>query len=134
MRVFLATLNPTIGDLEGSTRLMRALVDDARTQRADLVVFPELAVSGYPPRDLLTHGGFVEACADAARRLGETGTQGITAVFGCPLAVDGVNPKAGIANALVVYRDNGFEACPGGCCPRTTSLTRTGTLSPVRAW
>ncbi len=106
MRVFLATLNPTIGDLEGSTRLMRALVDDARTQRADLVVFPELAVSGYPPRDLLTHGGFVEACADAARRLGETGTQGITAVFGCPLAVDGVNPKAGIANALVVYRDN----------------------------
>ncbi len=106
MRVCLATFNPTIGDLAGNTRHMAALLDAARADRADLVVFPELAISGYPPRDLLTHEGFVEACAAAAKTLGETATSGLTCVFGCPLPVDRVSPRAGTANSLLVYRDN----------------------------
>jgi NAD+ synthetase len=105
MRVVLATFNPTIGDLAGNTRLMAALLDRARAQRADLVLFPELAVSGYPPRDLLTHGGFVESCAAAAQSLGESATAGLTCVFGCPLALDAGNPRAGTTNSLLVYRD-----------------------------
>lgn len=61
MRILVAQLNPTIGDLEGNTRKILQVLDRARAQSVDLVVFPEMAICGYPPEDLLLHAAFVEA-------------------------------------------------------------------------
>src|SRR5262245_43647759 len=75
MRVAIAQVNPTVGDLRGN----RKLVEEAAARaagRAELVVLPELALTGYPPMDLLERDGFVrdqlaelEALRDASRRI-----------------------------------------------------------------
>src|SRR3954462_15404185 len=59
IRVALAQINPTVGDFEGNTRLMLDYMNRARETRADLVAFPELALTGYPPEDLLLRPDFV---------------------------------------------------------------------------
>ncbi|MDX6401289.1 MAG: hypothetical protein QOF27_1895, partial [Gaiellaceae bacterium] len=61
MRLALAQINPVVGDLEGNRRLILEWLSDARSNSADLVVFPELAVTGYPPEDLLLRPGFIRA-------------------------------------------------------------------------
>jgi len=104
VKIALAQLNPTVGDVPGNAALIADAIDRARAAGADLVVVPELSICGYPPKDLLTQAGFVEACAAAAKRVGETATAGITAIIGAPLPLAG----GGIANGLVVYRDNGL--------------------------
>jgi len=104
VKLTLAQLNPTVGDLPGNTQRIVRAIDAARAQGSDLVILPELVVCGYPPRDLLTVEHFVDRCAAAARGIGEQHTAGLTAVIGTPLP-----PTAGqhgaIFNALVVYRD-----------------------------
>ncbi len=62
MRIALAQLNPTVGDLRGNANLVVEAVEQARCQGARLVVASELVVSGYPPKDLLHREGFVAAC------------------------------------------------------------------------
>jgi NAD+ synthase (glutamine-hydrolysing) len=108
MRLALAQINPTIGDLEGNASLIAGAIGRARDAGAELVVLPELCVCGYPPKDLLLQEGFVGACAETAKKIGETQTRGITAVFGVPLSREDDPASALIANSLVVYRDNRF--------------------------
>ncbi len=109
MRTALIQFNPTVGDLDANTARMVEMLAEARAGGAELAVFPELAVCGYPPRDLLLHEGFVAACVKAATRLGEEHSAGLTLVFGCPLPVDRDStthdPGRGIANSLLAYRD-----------------------------
>jgi NAD+ synthase (glutamine-hydrolysing) len=59
MRMAMAQVNSTLGDLEGNVEKIRHFIDDAKRHKADLVVFPELAVTGYPPQDLLLENAFV---------------------------------------------------------------------------
>ncbi|HVS84312.1 MAG TPA: NAD+ synthase [Gaiellaceae bacterium] len=84
MRLALAQIDPVVGDLAGNRELILARLEEAKRDRADLVVFPELAVTGYPPEDLLLRRGFVRA---AERSLAEiaTATEGVTAIVGTPL-------------------------------------------------
>ena len=83
MRLALAQINTTVGDLDGNRKRILARLDEAKEARADLVLFPELAVTGYPPEDLLLRPGFLHA---AERSLGEIAraTRGITALVGVP--------------------------------------------------
>lgn len=106
MRLALAQINPTVGDIAGNAASIAKWIAVAREAGAECVLFPELALCGYPPRDLLLQGGFLKACVDAAKDLGEKHSRGITLIFGTPLPVGG-NPDAprGIANSLLVYRD-----------------------------
>lgn len=60
MKIALAQINPTVGDLDGNTRRILAFVRRAREQAADLVVFPEMAVIGYPPMDLVLKKALVK--------------------------------------------------------------------------
>ena len=59
MRIALAQINPTVGDLPGNAAKISALIEEARDEKADLVVFPELGVTGYPPEDLIFKQQFV---------------------------------------------------------------------------
>jgi NAD+ synthase (glutamine-hydrolysing) len=60
MKIALAQINQTVGDLPGNMRRIRAMIARAEKSGAELVVFPEMAVTGYPPRDLLEFPKFVE--------------------------------------------------------------------------
>src|SRR3954454_20916887 len=88
MRLALAQINPTVGDLEGNRELILARIEEARTAGADLVILPELAVTGYPPEDMILRLGFVHAARDSPERVA-AGTQRIVALVGVPL-FDGV--------------------------------------------
>jgi len=105
MKIALAQLNPTVGDLPANQQRIIDAIESARKQHADVVVFSELAICGYPPRDLLLVEGFVDQCAAMVKAIGETHTKGITMILGTPLPVEA---EEGIANALVVYRDNEY--------------------------
>ena len=69
LRISLAQINPTVGDVAGNTALIEAAYFAAAADNADLVVVPEMAVSGYPAEDLLLHEGFLEAAKQAVIRL-----------------------------------------------------------------
>ncbi len=69
MKIALAQLNYTIGDFTHNLEKIKAAVQQAINEKAELVVFSELAVCGYPPMDLLDYPAFVEACQDAMEQL-----------------------------------------------------------------
>ncbi|HWL17225.1 MAG TPA: NAD+ synthase [Opitutus sp.] len=69
MRIGLAQFNPTVGDLAGNRRRILEAYATLVSQGAELVVFPELAVCGYPPRDLLFKRRFVSDCEDSLREI-----------------------------------------------------------------
>ena len=79
--VALAQVDPTVGDVEGNATLVAGTVTIARASQADLVVFPELVIPGYPPRDLLLKPAFIERCSRSLERIART-TKGITAIVG----------------------------------------------------
>ena len=84
MRLALAQINPVVGDLDGNRDLILGRIEEARTAGADLVVLPELAVTGYPPEDLLLRPGFVHAARASLERIAAE-TRGIVALAGVPL-------------------------------------------------
>ena len=65
MRIALAQLNVVVGDLDGNVERIEAAIREATRASADVVVLPELAVTGYPPEDLLLRPGFVRAAREA---------------------------------------------------------------------
>ena len=83
MRLALAQINAVVGDLEGNRERILAAVADARSASADLVLLPELAVTGYPPEDLLLRPGFVRAAEESLREIARAAT-GVTALVGTP--------------------------------------------------
>ncbi len=89
LRIALAQINPLVGDVRGNTNLVLEAWREAAKQGADLVVFPELALSGYPPEDLLLKAEFVAANVDAVERTAAEGPGGTVAVVGF-VAHDGV--------------------------------------------
>src|SRR6059036_1575841 len=98
MKLALAQIDPTVGDLEGNRELILARIEEARAASADLVALPELAVTGYPPEDLLLRPGFVRA-ARASLDLIAAGTRDLVALVGMPL-FDGV-----LYNACAICTD-----------------------------
>jgi NAD+ synthase (glutamine-hydrolysing) len=102
LRVALAQLNPVVGDIRGNARKISEGIARARDGGAALVVFPELALTGYPPEDLLLKTSFLDA-ADAALRELAGQTQEIAAVVGFPeKAEDVYNSAAVLADGEVV--------------------------------
>lgn len=95
-----------MGDIEGNGALVEASLRDAAGQGADLALLPELVVCGYPPKDLLFVGGFVEECMLACERIADGVRGGLTALVGSPwLTGDG-----SMTNSLLVMRDGRIEA------------------------
>jgi NAD+ synthase (glutamine-hydrolysing) len=106
MRVALAQINVVVGDLAGNRGRILENIEEARSRGADLVVFPELAVTGYPPEDLLLRPGFVRAAKQSVEEIAAAGS-GVVALVGVPwLDNDLANACAVCANGRVagVYR------------------------------
>src|SRR5665213_2647179 len=71
MRIALGQINPTVGDLGGNVALMVRYARDAAARGAELIVFPELSITGYPPRDLVEKPSFIERSERAVGQLAE---------------------------------------------------------------
>jgi NAD+ synthase (glutamine-hydrolysing) len=100
LRIALAQLNLFVGDVAGNTQRIIASSAEARDRlQADLVLFPELSLSGYPPEDLLFHTGLRQQVKTALERVRQE-TSGITVVTGYPEYVD-----EDIYNSAAVLRD-----------------------------
>lgn len=82
VRIALAQLNPHVGDVEGNAQEVHAAWQRAAEAGADLVVFPELVLTGYPPEDLLVKPEFVRANLEALERLAEQMGEGPAALIG----------------------------------------------------
>src|SRR5919201_3655995 len=84
MRLALAQMNTVVGDLDGNRDRILQRLEEAKDAGADLVLFPELVVTGYPPEDLLLRPGFVRAAERTLKEVART-TRGIVALVGVPL-------------------------------------------------
>jgi NAD+ synthase (glutamine-hydrolysing) len=100
-------MNATVGDIAGNARRIRAGIDEARAAGAQLVLLPELALTGYPPEDLLLREHFLDDARTALDQLAAE-TEGIVAVVGLPerRARDVYNAAAVLADSVVrsIYR------------------------------
>lgn len=105
-RVVMAQLDFLVGDIVGNVDKIVTAAAEARDRlRADLIVFPELTITGYPPEDLLLRPGFIRQIDPALQRL-RSEIRGIAAVVGCPLST-----TEGLRNAAVVLDQGEIRAC-----------------------
>ena len=104
LRIALAQFDFPVGDVAGNADRIVALIEEARDEwEADLVLFPELALSGYPPEDLLLRPSFLGDCHREMARLAAAAT-GITAIVGWPESVGPV-----VYNAASLLREGRIE-------------------------
>src|SRR3712207_313194 len=103
LRVACAQMNPTVGDLAANERRIAELIARARAAGAELVLFPELALTGYPPEDLLLKEHFLGAAREALEAVAR-GTEGIVAVVGFP------ERELDVFNAIAVMADGEIRA------------------------
>lgn len=104
IRIAMAQFDFPVGDVAGNTERIIEMIGQARDEYgAELVMFPELAVSGYPPEDLLLRPGFLYECEQAMTRIAAA-CRGITVVVGWPQAAGAV-----VYNAASVLRDGLVE-------------------------
>ena len=81
MKICLAQINPTVGDFEQNVKKICRFINTAKKKRADLIVFPEMCIVGYPPKDLLELSGFVDSNLKALEEVKKNVT-GISAIVG----------------------------------------------------
>ena len=100
--IALAQINPVVGDLSGNAKLIQEAAEVAHRSGAKLLVTPELALTGYPPEDLLLRPAFIEAAADGLDQLRSAlaAYPGLAVVIGHPLKT-----PQGLHNAASVLRD-----------------------------
>lgn len=84
VKLALAQLNPTVGDLSGNARLVRDAAQQAAAAGADLLVTSEMLISGYPPKDLLLREGFAHACDRVVAQLATELPPGLAVLVGHP--------------------------------------------------
>jgi NAD+ synthase (glutamine-hydrolysing) len=103
LRLALAQIDARVGDLDGNVEKIAARIAEARDEGAELVLLPELAVTGYPPEDLLLKEHFLRAAGDAVETLARE-VEGIVAVVGFPQRTEDVY------NAIAVMADGRVQA------------------------
>ena len=107
MKIALAQLNYTVGDIEGNARKIIDAVERAKAEKADTVIFAEQAVSGSPAFDLLCKTTFLELCEENLEKIAEH-CKGIVAIVGVPSLV-----SEGTISAAAVLSDGGISKLIG---------------------
>ena len=97
-RLAMGQINTTVGDLDGNTRKIIDYIDQARSLKADLITFPELVITGYPPEDLLLYPQFIK---DNLAKMHQV----VAASRGIATVVGFVDGASGIHNAAAVAYD-----------------------------
>ena len=117
LKIALAQHDSLVGDLRGNGEKILRWIERARDEHgADVILFPELNLTGYPPEDLLLRRGFISDCARELENLCLR-VEGITAILGCPLP-----GEDGLCNSAVVIRESSSSVMPTA---RSIGSTRT---------
>ena len=95
LRLVMAQINTTVGDLDGNTAKILRCIDEAKRFQADLIAFPEMAITGYPPEDLLLRPSFLSSNIDKMLEVARN-SKDITVIVGF------VDQEASIYNAAAV--------------------------------
>ena len=103
MKIALAQINYFIGNFESNVSKIKNAIKKAKQQKADLIIFAELAVSGYPPRDFLEFDDFIENCNLAIKSIAKECTD-IAAIIGSPVFNPGYQGK-GLYNSAIFICD-----------------------------
>lgn len=93
MKVMLAQINPVVGDVAGNLGRIRAVIRSPEAAQAELIVFPEMSLLGYPPRDLLLREGVIESCGAAVDALQGEIPEGVAIVTGLPRLREPGDPR-----------------------------------------
>ena len=109
MRIALAQINPTVGDIDGNSAKVAEWIDRARGAGAELAVFPELCIPGYPAEDLYLKRHFVEANRRAVEELAQ-GVEGMVALVGFAEPVAGGGDHRHAHNSLAVLGAGALRA------------------------
>ncbi len=104
MKIALAQLNYHIGNFESNTDKIINSILKAKEQKADLVLFSEMAVSGYPPRDFLEFNDFVDQCGESVNKIAEH-CDSIAAIVGLPTYNNGAKGKPLFNSAAFIYNN-----------------------------
>ncbi len=107
MKLALAQINPTVGDFAGNARLILDFSARASAQSADLVIFPELAICGYPPADLLEKSAFLCRARQTLDEIAASTTTGCAILCGTALASDGGSSAGKQARNVAALLSNG---------------------------
>ena len=108
MKIALAQINYHIGNFENNTSKIISALEEARSARADIVVFAELAVSGYPPRDFLEFDDFIDRCLTSVDEIASH-CKGIAAIVGCPTRRSEIKGKD-LHNSALFLADGKVQA------------------------
>jgi NAD+ synthase (glutamine-hydrolysing) len=103
VKIALGQINPTVGDFSGNSRKIIDFASSARSQGAELVIFPELCVCGYPPRDMVERPAFVARSLETVEKIAEA-TRGISVICGFVTAAHADTGKA-VMNSAALLRD-----------------------------
>jgi NAD+ synthase (glutamine-hydrolysing) len=102
MKIAIAQLNFHIGNFEGNTLKIIEVIQKAKTLKADMVIFSELAVCGYPPNDLLERKEFIDSSHQAIQKISEE-SKGIAVIIGAPTINDSQRGKKLFNSAIFLY-------------------------------
>ena len=107
MKIALGQINPTVGDFSGNAAKIIQFALQARSAGAGLILFPELSVCGYPPRDLVESPSFVARCGATVERIAAE-TQGIAVICGTVTAAHADSGKK-VMNSAALLREGRIE-------------------------
>ena len=106
MKIALGQINPTVGDFSGNAAKIIGFAGQARAAGAHLILFPELSVCGYPPRDLVERPSFVARNRETAKQIAAE-TRGIAVICGLVTSADAETGKA-VMNSAALLQDGGI--------------------------
>src|ERR1700742_5113242 len=109
MRIALCQINPTVGDVDGNATKIAEWIERARAEGAELAIFPELCVPGYPAEDLYLKHHFLAANVAAVEKLAAGLEPGITAMVGFAEPVEGGGDYRHAYNSLAVLADGAVQ-------------------------
>ncbi len=109
MKLALAQINPTVGDLDGNRRKILNYTRQAHDRGADLVVFPELCVTGYPPEDLLENPFFKKAVGHTVDRIAQDAPPDLGLLIGAPVPNPDTYGKP-LHNAALLFENGELQA------------------------
>ncbi len=134
MRIALAQIDPTVGDIDGNAAKIAEWIDRARGEGAELTIFPELCLPGYPAEDLYLKRHFLDANRRAVEELARGVGAGMTVLVGFAEPVAGGGdfaPRPQLARRPRRRRRCAASTARTGC-PTTPSSTSSATSSPAR--
>ena len=131
MRIALAQVNPTVGDFTGNARQVIEFARYARQGKAGLVLFPELNVCGYPPRDLVERPDFVARCRQALEEIAAE-TREIVCICGFVSRACHDTGKS-VMNSAAVLRDGRVELVQSKMLLPTYDVDEMRNFAPARS-